>query len=61
MAHESLAVMLLILGLVLIISFYLGPSHESRKVKRFEAQIILIPTGVILLIMAAIVFSGVLG
>ncbi len=62
MAHEGLVITLLILGILLIISFYMGPyRYENRRIKQFEAKIILIPTGVILIVMAAVLFSGVLG
>lgn len=60
MAHEGLSAFLAILGVLLIMSFYLGPGQEVRKVKRLEGKIMLLPTGVILLIIAVIVFSGIL-
>jgi len=60
MAHEGLSAFLAILGALLIMSFYLGPGKEVRKVKRLEGKIMLLPTGVILLTIAVIVFSGIL-
>ena len=60
MAHEGLSAFLATLGVLLIMSFYLGPGKEIRRVKRIEGKIMLLPTGVILLIIAVIVFSGIL-
>ena len=60
MAHEGLTAVLLILGSILLLGFYFGPRNEVRKVKRTEGMIMLVPTGVLMMIIAAIVFSGIL-
>ncbi|MHA1577836.1 MAG: hypothetical protein ACTSU3_10785 [Candidatus Thorarchaeota archaeon] len=60
MAHEVLAATLLIMGVILLLGYILGPSHEIRQVKRTEAKVMLIPTAILLFVIAAIVFSGVL-
>ena len=49
------------LGALLIVAFLLGPKKEVRERKRLEAQVMLIPSAVILFILAAIVFSGIIG
>ncbi|TFG04129.1 hypothetical protein EU538_12730 [Candidatus Thorarchaeota archaeon] len=61
MAHEGLTIALILLGFVLLLGYHLGPSREARAFKRTEAKIMLVPTGVLLFIMAAVVFSGILG
>ncbi|MHA2004624.1 MAG: hypothetical protein ACXABV_20395 [Candidatus Thorarchaeota archaeon] len=61
MAHEGIVALLIILGLILIISYQLGPSREVREVKRLEAKAMTLPSAVLLFILAAILFSGILG
>ncbi len=61
MAHEGLALTLVILGLILILGFHLGPNREVRAVKRMEGKIMLIPSAIILFVLAAIVYSGIIG
>ena len=61
MAHEGLAIFLVSLGVLLLVSFYFGPNKEVRAVKRTEGKIMLLPSAVILFVIAVIVFSGVLG
>jgi hypothetical protein len=61
MAHEGIVALLVILGLILIISYKLGPSREVREVKRLEAKAMTLPSAVLLFILAAILFSGILG
>ena len=61
MAHEGLAAFFVILGILLLLGFYLGPNKEVRLVKRNEGKIMLIPSAVLLFIMAIIVASGILG
>jgi len=61
MAHEGLAVFMTILGVLLLLAYYLGPSNEVRLRKRQEGQMMLIPSAALLFILAAVVFSGVLG
>ncbi|MDF1537875.1 MAG: hypothetical protein P1Q69_03125 [Candidatus Thorarchaeota archaeon] len=60
MAHEGFAVTLIALGVVLLLGYFLGPKNEVRKVKRMEGLVMLIPTGVLLIIIALIVLSGIL-
>ena len=60
MAHEVLVITLVIMGVILLLGYILGPSHEVRRVKRVEAQAMLIPTAILLFVIAAILFSGVL-
>jgi len=61
MAHEGLAIFLILLGGLLLLGFYLGPNKEVRMVKRTEGKVMLIPSAVILFVLAIIVFSGVIG
>jgi len=61
MAHEGIVALLVILGLILIISYQLGPSKEVREVKQLEAKAMTLPSAVLLFILAAILFSGILG
>jgi len=61
MAHEGLVAFLVILGVLLILAFFLGPRKEARLRKRQEAMMMLIPSAVLLIILAAVVFSGILG
>ncbi|MFW9835465.1 MAG: hypothetical protein ACFFEK_15800 [Candidatus Thorarchaeota archaeon] len=61
MAHEGLAVFLVILGVLLLVAFYLGPRNEARSIKRQEGMMMLIPSAAILFVLAIVVFSGVLG
>ncbi|MHA1741343.1 MAG: hypothetical protein ACTSVD_04540 [Candidatus Thorarchaeota archaeon] len=60
MAHEALAFVLVLLGTILILGYYVGPRNEVRDVKRLEGKIMLIPTGVLLFILAGILFSGII-
>ena len=61
MAHEGLVVFLILLSSLLLLSFYLGPNKEVRLVKRTEGKVMLIPSAVILFVLAIIIFSGVIG
>ncbi|MHA2378495.1 MAG: hypothetical protein ACXADO_05395 [Candidatus Thorarchaeota archaeon] len=61
MAHEGITVVLALLGIILLVSYQLGPSKEVRAVKRLEAKAMLVPSAVLLFVMAAILFSGILG
>jgi len=60
MAHEGFAATLIVLGVLLLLGYFFGPKNEVRKVKRMEGFVMLIPTGVILIIIALVVFSGIL-
>ncbi|TFG27395.1 hypothetical protein EU527_18620 [Candidatus Thorarchaeota archaeon] len=61
MAHEGLAIFLIVLGALLLLGFYFGPNNEIRLVKRNEGKIMLIPSAAILFVLAIILFSGVIG
>jgi putative copper export protein len=61
MAHEGLAAFMVILGVLLLLAYYLGPKNEARLRKRREGQVMLIPSAIILFFLAVVVFSGVLG
>ncbi|NHJ13137.1 MAG: hypothetical protein EAX95_05635 [Candidatus Thorarchaeota archaeon] len=61
LAHEALAIALACLGALLLISFNLGPKKEVREVKRLEAKAMLVPSAILLFVLAALVFSGVVG
>lgn len=61
MAHEGIVFLLVILGIILIMSYQLGPSKEVREVKRLEAKAMTLPSAVLLFILASILFSGILG
>lgn len=61
MAHEGLALILGVLGVLLLIGYYLGPRNEARLVKRKEGMVMLVPSAVILFALAIIVFSGIIG
>lgn len=61
MAHEGLAGFIVILGILLLLGYYLGPRNEARLRKRKEGQMMLIPSAALLFLLAAVVFSGVLG
>ncbi|MFW9809546.1 MAG: hypothetical protein ACFFE6_09220 [Candidatus Thorarchaeota archaeon] len=61
MAHEGLALLLVVLGVILLIGFYFGPRNEARLVKRHEGMIMLVPSAALLFILALILFSGIIG
>lgn len=61
MAHEGLALFFTILGVILLIAYYLGPRNEVRLRKRQEGLVMLIPSAALLFIIAIIVYSGILG
>ena len=61
MAHEGLAALLVILGALLIIAFLLGPRNESRLRKRQEGMMMLVPSAVLLFVLAVVILSGILG
>ena len=61
LAHEGLAIILIILGVILILGFYLGPNREVRAVKRLEGKIMMIPSAILLFVLAAILYSGIIG
>ncbi|MFW9963477.1 MAG: hypothetical protein ACFFCX_07935 [Candidatus Sifarchaeia archaeon] len=61
MAHEGLAIFFTILGVILLIAYYLGPRNEVRLRKRQEGLVMLIPSAALLFIIAIIVYSGILG
>jgi hypothetical protein len=61
MAHEGLAIVLLVLGSLLLLGYQFGPNREVRMVKRVEGKVMLVPTGLLLYLMAAIIWSGILG
>ncbi|MEM4736145.1 MAG: hypothetical protein QXS20_10565 [Candidatus Thorarchaeota archaeon] len=61
MAHEGIVLILVVLGAILLIAYYLGPRNEVRATKRLEAKIMLVPTGILLFFLAAVIVSGILG
>ncbi|TFH07714.1 MAG: hypothetical protein E4H14_07895 [Candidatus Thorarchaeota archaeon] len=61
MAHEGLVIFLFFLGALLLVGFYLGPNKEVRLVKRTEGKVMLLPSAVILFVLAIIIFTGVIG
>ena len=61
MAHEGYTIVLIILGFVLLFGYLLGPRKEVRRVKRLEGMIMLVPTGVLLIILALVMYSGIIG
>ncbi len=61
MAHEGLVIFLILLGVLLLLGFYLGPDKEVRLVKRNEGKIMLLPSAILLFVLSIIIFSGVLG
>jgi hypothetical protein len=61
MPHEGIVALLVALGIILIISYQLGPSKEVREVKRLEAKAMTLPSAILLFVLAAIIFSGILG
>jgi len=50
-----------LLGIILLLGYYFGPRTEARLVKRKEGMIMLVPSAVLLFVLAAIVFSGIIG
>ena len=52
---------MILLGVFLIVGFFLGPRKETRLVKRQEGMIMLMPSAVILFVLALILFSGIIG
>jgi hypothetical protein len=61
MAHEGLAVFMVILGCILLLAYYLGPRNEVRLRKRKEGMVMLIPSAALLFLLAVVVYSGVIG
>ncbi len=61
MAHEGLAVFMVILGFILLLAYYLGPRNEARLRKRKEGMVMLIPSAALLFLLAVVVYSGVIG
>jgi len=61
MAHEGLSIFLVLLGILLLVGFYLGPNKEVRMIKRNEGKIMLLPSAVILFVLSIIVYSGIIG
>ena len=61
MAHEGLALALVLLGIFLLIAFNFGPKHEVRDIKRLEAKAMLVPSAILLFVLATIIFSGIIG
>ncbi|MFW9769712.1 MAG: hypothetical protein ACFFF9_03180 [Candidatus Thorarchaeota archaeon] len=61
MAHEGLALFMVVLGVLLLLGYYLGPNKEVRLVKRKEGKVMLVPSAALLFILAIIVYSGIIG
>ena len=61
MAHEGLVIFLFLLGGLLLLGFYLGPNKEVRLIKRTEGKVMLLPSAILLFVLAIIIFSGVIG
>lgn len=61
MAHEGLASFLVILGVILLLAYFLGPRNEARLRKRKEGMVMLIPSAALLFLIAVVVYSGVIG
>ena len=61
MAHEGYTLFMIALGVILFIGYFLGPRNEVRRIKRMEGMVMLVPSGVLLIILALIVYSGWLG
>ena len=60
MAHEGLVIFMIALGILLLLGFLLGPNREVRLLKRNEGKIMLIPSAIIIFILAIILYSGIL-
>ncbi len=60
LAHEGLVLFLFALGGLLFLGFYFGPNRETRLVKRNEGKIMMIPSAILLFVLAIIIFSGVI-
>ena len=52
---------MVVLGVLLLLAYYLGLRNEARLRKRKEGQMMLIPSAALLFLLAAVVYSGVLG
>ncbi len=61
MAHEGYTLFMIALGIILFIGYIVGPRNEVRKVKRMEGMVMLVPTGVLLIILALVVYFGFIG
>lgn len=61
MAHEGYTIVMILLGFILLLGYFLGPRKEIRRVKRLEAMVMLVPSGVLLIILAMVVYSGIIG
>jgi hypothetical protein len=60
LANEGFAAALIILGVLLLLGFYLGPRTEVRKIKRDEGKLILVSTAIIIFVLAVIFLSGII-
>ncbi len=61
MAHEGLASFLVILGVILLLAYFLGPRNEARLRKRKEGMVMLIPSAALLFLLAVVIYSGLIG
>jgi hypothetical protein len=61
MAHEGYTVVMILLGFFLLLGYFLGPRKEVRRVKRLEAMVMLVPSGLLLIFLAMVVYSGIIG
>jgi hypothetical protein len=61
MAHEGLSLLMMMLSGILLLGYYFGPRTEARLLKRKEGMIMLVPSAVLLFVLALIVFSGLIG
>ncbi|MHA1960420.1 MAG: hypothetical protein ACW99U_09325 [Candidatus Thorarchaeota archaeon] len=61
MAHQVLSLSLWLLGVILIIAYYVVEHAEARAVKKIEGKMMLLPSAFILFVVSVIVYSGVLG
>ncbi len=61
MAHEPIVIFVELLGIILLISWFLGPRNSKEKRVYLESRIIMVPSSIIIMIIGLIILSGIVG
>ena len=61
MAHEYVVAFIEILGIILLLSWFLGPRKSKEKRIYLESRIIMVPASIIIMILGIIIFTGIIG
>ncbi len=61
MAHEYVVLFIELLGIFLLLSWFMGPRKSKEKRVYLESRIIMVPSSIIIMVIGLIILSGIVG